>query len=112
MTTTAWGRAVMWRRRVPQSGASQLLLIVDTCFSGEAVAAGEVAARIMQRSPPEGEHVWVGVLTSCLPAETARDGLFGQRLAGLLESGPGGGSGHAGAAGAAVVAAERVHPRG
>src|SRR5271165_5002879 len=36
-----------------QSGASQLLLIVDTCFSGEAVAAGELAARIMQRSPPE-----------------------------------------------------------
>ena len=71
-----------------QSGASQLLLIVDTCFSGGAVAAGEVAARIMQRSPPEGEHVWVGVLTSCLPEETARDGLFGRRLAGLLEHGP------------------------
>ena len=71
-----------------QSGASQLLLIVDTCFSGEAVAAGELAARIMQRSPPEGEHVWVGVLTSCLPAEMARDGLFGRRLARLLAEGP------------------------
>ena len=71
-----------------QSGASQLLLIVDTCYSGEAVAAGELAARIMQRSPPEGEHVWVGVLTSSLPAEMARDGLFGQRLARLLASGP------------------------
>ena len=42
----------------------------------------------MQRSPPEGEHVWVGVLTSCLPEEVARDGLFAQRLAGLLEHGP------------------------
>jgi tetratricopeptide (TPR) repeat protein len=71
-----------------QSGASQLLLIVDTCFSGEAVGAGELAARIMQRSPPEGEHVWVGVLTSCLPAEMARDGLFGRRLARLLAEGP------------------------
>jgi len=71
-----------------ESGTSQLLLIVDTCFSGEAVAAGELAARIMQRSPPEGEHVWVGVLTSCLPAEMARDGVFGQRLAQLLASGP------------------------
>ena len=71
-----------------ESGANQLLLIVDTCFSGEAAAAGEVAARIMQRSPPEGEHVWVGVLTSCLPEEMARDGLFGQRLAQLLASGP------------------------
>jgi hypothetical protein len=71
-----------------ESGASQLLLIVDTCFSGEAVAAGELAAQIMQLSPPEGEHVWVGVLTSCRPAEMARDGAFGQRLAQLLESGP------------------------
>ena len=71
-----------------ESGANQLLLIVDTCFSGEAVAAGEVAARIMQRSPPEGEHVWVGVLTSCLPEEMARDGLFGRRLARLLAAGP------------------------
>jgi len=71
-----------------QSGASQLLLIVDTCFSGDAVTAGELAARIMQRSPPEGEHVWVGVLASCLSEEAARDGLFARRLAGLLEHGP------------------------
>jgi hypothetical protein len=71
-----------------QSGASQLLLIVDTCYSGEAVSAGELATRIMQRSPPEGEHVWVGVLTSSLPEEKARDGMFGQRLAQLLQSGP------------------------
>jgi hypothetical protein len=76
-----------------QSGASQLLLIVDTCFSGEAVTAGELAARIMQRSPPEGEHVWVGVLTSCLPEEVARDGLFARRLARLLEHGPEAGPG-------------------
>ena len=71
-----------------QSGASQLLLIIDTCFSGEAVTAGELATRIMQLSPPEGEHVWVGVLASCLPEEKARDGVFGQRLAELLKSGP------------------------
>jgi hypothetical protein len=55
--------------------------VVDTCYSGEAVTAGELASRIMQRSPPEGEHVWVGVLTSSLPAEMARDEMFGQRLA-------------------------------
>ena len=71
-----------------RSGASQLLLVVDTCFSGEAVAAGELAALIMRRSPPEGEHVWVGVLTSCLPEEAARDGLFARRLTELLERGP------------------------
>ena len=71
-----------------ESGANQILVIVDTCFSGEAAAAGGVAARILQETPPEGAHVWVGVLTSCLPAETARDGMFGPRLAKLLKSGP------------------------
>jgi hypothetical protein len=77
---------------VAAPGASQLLLIADRRLSGEAVAAGEVAARITQQSPPEGEHVRVGVLTSCFPEEMARDGLSGQRLAQLLacvpEAGP------------------------
>ena len=71
-----------------ESGANQILVIVDTCFSGEAAEAAGVAARILQQTPPAGKHVWIGVLTSCLPAETARDGLFGSRLAKLLESGP------------------------
>ena len=71
-----------------ESGANQLLFIIDTCFSGEAVSAGEVAARQVQQLAPAGKHVWVGVLTSCLPMETARDGLFGERLVKLLRSGP------------------------
>ncbi|MGO9727605.1 MAG: AAA family ATPase [Streptosporangiaceae bacterium] len=71
-----------------ESGANQILVIVDTCFSGEAVVAGGVAARILQKTPPQGEYVWVGVLTSCLPAETARDGMFGPRLVKLLQGGP------------------------
>ena len=71
-----------------ESGANQILVIADTCFSGEAVVAGGVAARILQKAPPEGEHVWVGVLTSCLSAETARDGMFGPRLVKLLTCGP------------------------
>jgi tetratricopeptide (TPR) repeat protein len=70
------------------SGANQVLFIIDTCFAGTAVAGGEVAASIMRASPPLGEHVWVGVLASCLDAETARDGLFGQRLQEVLENGP------------------------
>src|ERR1019366_2656120 len=71
-----------------ESGANQLLFLVDTCFSGEAMAATEVAAKIMRSRPPEGEYVWVGVLSSCLDVETARDGLFGQRLREVLTKGP------------------------
>jgi tetratricopeptide (TPR) repeat protein len=71
-----------------ESGANQILIIIDTCFSGEGVTAADVAARILQRTPPDAEHVWVGVLTSCLPTETARDGIFSPRLAKLLQNGP------------------------
>ena len=71
-----------------ESGASQLLFIVDTCFSGEAARAVDVVARILQESAPAGQHAWVGVLTSCLPMEKARDGLFGESLIALLKSGP------------------------
>ena len=70
------------------SGANQLLFVVDTCFSGAAVAAGDVAARIMRIRPPQGQYMWVGVLASCLELETARDGLFGQRLREVLADGP------------------------
>jgi hypothetical protein len=71
-----------------ESGANQLLFVIDTCFAGAAVPAGEVAAKIFQGAPPEGEHVWAGVLASCLDVETARDGLFGRKLRELVEYGP------------------------
>jgi hypothetical protein len=71
-----------------ESGANQLLFVIDTCFAGAAVPAVEVAAKILQGTPPTGEHVWVGVLASCLDAETARDGLFGRKLRQLVEHGP------------------------
>src|SRR5664280_1100607 len=71
------------------SGANQLLLIFDTCFSGAGLpVAGEVAAAVLAETPPEGERVWVGLLTSCRRAETAVDGVFGPRLAALLREGP------------------------
>ena len=41
-----------------ESGASQVLLIVDTCFSGEAVAAGEVAAGSCGGPRPKGTCGW------------------------------------------------------
>ncbi len=71
-----------------ESGASQLLFLVDTCYSGAAVQASEVAARILRARPPTAEYVWVGVLASCLDVETARDGLFGERLRQVLTDGP------------------------
>ncbi|WBB91405.1 tetratricopeptide repeat protein [Verrucosispora sp. WMMC514] len=70
------------------SGANQLLFILDTCFSGEALNAATVAVEVLQQVPPEGQHVWVGVLTSCQAAETAQDGLLGKRLRELLHVGP------------------------
>ena len=71
-----------------QSGANQILLIVDTCYSGNAISAAAVVAAIMQTRPPDAEHLWVGVLASCLPIETARDGLLGRKLLELLKDGP------------------------
>ncbi len=62
-----------------ESGASQLLLIVDTRPSGDAMAAGEVAARITQQSACAG-----GGADVAPSGEMARDGLFGQRLTQLL----------------------------
>ncbi len=70
-----------------ETGADQLLLIVDTCFSGRALKPADVAARFME-PVPERQHGWIGMLSSCLSVEKARDGVFGQRLIGLLETGP------------------------
>jgi hypothetical protein len=72
-----------------ESGASQLLVVLDTCYSGGGVAAAtDVATAVMALRPPEGQYVWVGVLASCLPWETARDGEFGRRLRTMIADGP------------------------
>jgi hypothetical protein len=71
------------------SGASQLFVILDTCYSGAGVpAAAEVAAQVFAMRPPEGRFMWVGVLASCLPLETAVDGEFGRRLLRIISDGP------------------------
>ncbi|WP_328995989.1 tetratricopeptide repeat protein [Kribbella sp. NBC_01245] len=72
-----------------QSGAGQLLVVLDACFSGQGVpSATDVASAVMASRPPDSTHVWVGVLASCLPSETAIDGLFGEQLRRLLKDGP------------------------
>ena len=72
-----------------RSGATQVLLIFDTCFSGGgAVPALAGADRWLgdQMGPPG--KVWLGVLASALDWEKARDDLLGDRLARLLRDGP------------------------
>lgn len=72
-----------------ESGATQLLVILDTCFSGDGVAAAtDAATAVLAARPPVGRFLWAGVLTSCLRAETARDGLFGRRLHAMIAAGP------------------------
>ncbi|CCK30286.1 hypothetical protein BN159_5907 [Streptomyces davaonensis JCM 4913] len=70
-----------------ESGANQLLFVFDTCFSGDGISADDLATLIMRETQAAG-RVWVGVVTSCLPPEKARDGLFGQRLRKILTKGP------------------------
>ncbi|WAZ21514.1 tetratricopeptide repeat protein [Streptomyces cinnabarinus] len=70
-----------------ESGANQLLFVFDTCFSGDGISADDLATLIMRETQAAG-RVWVGVVTSCLPPEKARDGLFGQRLRKVLTDGP------------------------
>lgn len=72
-----------------RTGASQILIVLDTCYSGAAnVDIARVASTLLQSRPPEGQHVWVGVLAACLPLERARDGLLASELGRLLERGP------------------------
>ena len=61
-----------------ESDASQLLVVLDTCFSGGGVAAAtDVATAVMALRPPEGRYVWVGVLASCLPWRPPATGSSG-----------------------------------
>ena len=75
--------------RLADSGASQILFIVDACFAGEAaLPAIKAANAILRERPPEGPRVWVGVLASCQDVERAQDGELGRRLRRLLAEGP------------------------
>ncbi len=71
------------------SGASQLLLVIDTCQAGAALDSAAMARRLLEQIPPSGERVWLGILVSCSAADIgARDGAFGRLLVKLLTKGP------------------------
>ncbi len=73
-----------------QSGANQLLFIIDTCQAGTGVAeASVVASALLEELPHDAEHVWFGILVSCSKDDIgARDGAFGAALLQLLRDGP------------------------
>ena len=72
-----------------RSGATQVLLIFDTCFSGGGTLPAVTGADrwFADQVGPPGK-VWLGVLASAMDWEKARDDLFGERLARLLREGP------------------------
>jgi tetratricopeptide (TPR) repeat protein len=87
-TGDGFGMADLAARGV-ESGAGQVLLLLDGCFSGAGVDdAGRVAAELLQQMPPDAKHLWVGVVASCLGQEKAREGVFAQLLQTLLSRGP------------------------
>ncbi|HET7477475.1 MAG TPA: tetratricopeptide repeat protein [Dermatophilaceae bacterium] len=70
------------------SGASQILIIVDACYSGAGIAQAEAAAEAIVAAKPPDDAVWIGVLTACGADEVSYDGELGQRLLSLLKKGP------------------------
>ncbi|MFE6925857.1 tetratricopeptide repeat protein [Nocardia sp. NPDC057663] len=72
-----------------ESGASQLLCIIDACYAGVSVGeAMEIASAWADEFPPDSDRAWFGVLVSAGGGETARDGVFGTVLRRLLAEGP------------------------
>jgi tetratricopeptide (TPR) repeat protein len=72
-----------------RSGASQILVLLDTCFAeAGAMEAMALARRIEKTLPSDGAQRWIGILPAALAYETARDGVFGAQLLQLLREGP------------------------
>ncbi len=86
---TPWIKASDLAGVAARSGARQILLVLDTCYSGDAgLPALEVLNRVLNELAATERTAWAGVLTSTLPLGTARDGLFGRRLLQVLNDGP------------------------
>jgi tetratricopeptide (TPR) repeat protein len=72
-----------------RSGASQILVLLDTCYAETgAVEAMALARRIEQGLANDGVQRWIGILPAALAYETARDGVFSGQLLQLLREGP------------------------
>lgn len=73
--------------RCAATGAHQILLIIDTCYSGNAVDTVAHIAKYFRENPPMGQWSWFGVLAACGP-EKVRQRQLGPQLARLLREGP------------------------
>ncbi len=72
-----------------RSGASQILVILDTCYSGSDVPeALKVANDVLDELAGDRRLTWTGVLTSTAPLELAREGALVAHLTKLLREGP------------------------
>jgi len=80
--------AVQLAELAANSGAAQLLLIVDTCYSGSAVVDVAKVIDAVQAADINRTHRWMGVVASCQDYERAVDGVLAQKLLDLLENGP------------------------
>ncbi|MEK8142697.1 hypothetical protein NKH18_12075 [Streptomyces sp. M10(2022)] len=73
------------------SGADQILVIIDTCYAGDAVVRGvkQALQRWEATSAPPGRAKWFGIMTSCRRNETSDGGgPLLTALAEVLEAGP------------------------
>ncbi|WP_406329305.1 AAA family ATPase [Streptomyces sp. NBC_00203] len=74
-----------------RSGADQILLLVDTCYSGAGVMASldEALADLAAKTLPPGRSNWLGVVASCRPQEKAEGrGILLATVAEVLRNGP------------------------
>jgi hypothetical protein len=72
---------------VARCGAAQVLLLLDTCYSGSGIFDAQRVVDLVRRERSD-ERPWSGVLASTLDFERARDGVFLARLLRLLKDGP------------------------
>ncbi|RPK52311.1 tetratricopeptide repeat protein [Streptomyces sp. NBC_01260] len=73
------------------SGADQILVIIDTCYAGDAVGRGleKTLRRWAATSTPPGQAKWFGIMASCRRDETSEgSGPLLTALARVLRSGP------------------------
>lgn len=79
--------AVEVATRVAATGANQILMIIDTCYAGNAVDAVKQVENHFRGKPPAGDWCWFGLLAACGP-EKVRQHQLARQLGRLLKDGP------------------------